>query len=156
MCKIAQQDPGNGERLWVKSVFPLRALVSRQPGSTIFVFDDEPVIASNLVAILTLKGFRARCFTPPLEALRADRFEAQDTLMSDVMMPEVCRIDLAILMTEQFPNCRVLFFSGQSATSDPLKVTREREYDFRLLSKRPYIRRSILDESTKLIAHFAA
>jgi DNA-binding NarL/FixJ family response regulator len=64
--------------------------------------------------------------------------------MSDVMMPEVCRIDLAILMTEQFPNCRVLFFSGQSATSDPLKVTREREYDLRLLSKRPYIRRSIL------------
>jgi DNA-binding NtrC family response regulator len=104
-------------------------------GSTKYVVDDEPAIGTSLVAILALKGFHAKCFTSPLEALKAVRSEPRDILVSDVMMLGVCGIDLAILMTERFPKCRVLLFSGQATTSDLLKTAHNKGYDFRLLSK---------------------
>jgi CheY-like chemotaxis protein len=43
------------------------------PHSCIVIVDDEPVIASSLAAILRMKGFSARFFTCPLEALAAAR-----------------------------------------------------------------------------------
>jgi ActR/RegA family two-component response regulator len=48
------------------------------PGSRIFVVDDEPIIASSLAAIMRMKGFSARIFSSPLEALAAARSESPD------------------------------------------------------------------------------
>jgi DNA-binding NtrC family response regulator len=98
------------------------------PGSRIFVVDDEPVIASSLAAILRMNGFSARFFTCPLEALKAARSESPDLVISDVAMPGISGVDLAIQMRAQYPNCKILLFSGQAATLDlmegaALKVT---------------------------------
>ncbi len=107
------------------------------PGSVsrIFVVDDEPVIASSLAAILQMNGFSARFFTCPLEALAAARSESPDLIISDVAMPDISGIDLAIQMRAQHPNCKILLFSGQAGTSDLLESARARGYDFRLLQK---------------------
>jgi len=103
--------------------------------SRIFVVDDEPVIASSLAAILQMNGFSARFFTCPLEALAAARSESPDLIISDVAMPDISGIDLAIQMRAQHPNCKILLFSGQAGTSDLLESARARGYDFRLLQK---------------------
>jgi DNA-binding NtrC family response regulator len=105
------------------------------PGSRIFVVDDEPVIASSLAAILRMNGFPARSFTSPLEALTAARSESPDLIISDVTMPGISGIDLAIQMRAQYPNCKILLFSGQATTLDLLESARARGYDFRLLQK---------------------
>jgi DNA-binding NtrC family response regulator len=103
--------------------------------SRIFVVDDEPVIASSLAAILQMNGFSARFFTCPLEALAAARSESPDLIISDVAMPDISGLDLAIQMRAQYPNCKILLFSGQAGTSDLLESARARGYDFRLLQK---------------------
>lgn len=105
------------------------------PGSRVFVVDDEHVIATSLVAILKLNGFSAKSFTCAREALNEARLQAPDLLISDVVMPDISGIDLAILMTAQCPGCKVLLFSGQATTSDLLQAAREKGYNFRLLSK---------------------
>src|SRR6202453_1248867 len=105
------------------------------PGSRIFVVDDEPVIASSLAAILQMNGFSARFFTCPLKALAAARSESPDLVISDVAMPGISGIDLAIQMRAQHPNCKILLFSGQAATLDLLEGARAQGYDFRLLQK---------------------
>jgi CheY-like chemotaxis protein len=109
--------------------------VSPRSGSCIFVVDDEPVIASSLAAILRMNGFYARFFTCPLEALAAARSESPDLVISDVAMPGISGIDLAIQMRAQYPNCMILLFSGQVATLDLLEDARAQGYDFRLLQK---------------------
>ena len=109
--------------------------MSPRSGSCIFVVDDEPVIASSLAAILQMNGFSARFFTCPLEALAAARSESPDLVISDVAMPGISGIDLAIHMRAQYPNCKILLFSGQAATLDLLEGARVQGYDFRLLQK---------------------
>jgi hypothetical protein len=50
-------------------------------------------------------------------------------------MPGIYGIDLAIQMRAQYTNCKILLFSGQTATSDLLEHARAQVYDFRLLQK---------------------
>lgn len=106
----------------------------RQP--LVFVVDDEDVIASTLAMILRSHGgFEARAFTQPLVALQAAQAEAPDLLISDVVMPALSGIELAIQVQKQFPSCKVLLFSGQAATAGLLETARENGYDFEILLK---------------------
>jgi CheY-like chemotaxis protein len=103
--------------------------------SRVFVVDDERVIASTLTTILQVSGYDARCFVNPLEALEAARTAEPNLLISDVLMPELSGIDLAIRLKEQYPTCKVLLFSGQAMTADLLASAREQGHDFQLLAK---------------------
>jgi CheY-like chemotaxis protein len=60
----------------------------------------------------------------PLEALTTARSQAPDLLISDVVMPDIHRIELAIRMRMQFPTCKILPFSGQAVTADLLENPR--------------------------------
>lgn len=109
-----------------------------QPGKQprVFVVDDEDVIASTLAMILrTQGGFEARAFTMPLDALDAARLDAPDLLISDVVMPHLSGIELAIQVREHCPDCKVLLFSGQAATADMLETARANGNEFELLLK---------------------
>jgi CheY-like chemotaxis protein len=121
-----------------------RTYVSSGPVPHIFVVDDEPVIASTLAAILQMNGFSAKFFTCPLEALTAARLKAPDLLISDVAMPGISGVDLAIQMRVQYPRCKILLFSGQAATMDLLEDARAQGHDFDLLLKPvpPFLRLS--------------
>jgi CheY-like chemotaxis protein len=101
----------------------------------VYVVDDEPIIASTLAAILKLAGYDAHFFVSPLKALEAAGSKSPDLLISDVVMAELNGIDLAILMTSRFPECKILLFSGQATTCDLLEKAHEKGYRFRLLSK---------------------
>jgi CheY-like chemotaxis protein len=101
----------------------------------IFVVDDEPVIASTLAAILQMHGFSATFFTSPLEALAAARAKSPDLLISDVEMPDLSGIELAIKMKAQYPKCKILLFSGRPSTLDLLESARAQGHNFDLLLK---------------------
>lgn len=101
----------------------------------VFVVDDEKTIASTLATILQLSGFTARFFVHPREALHAASTDPPDVLISDVMMPELSGIDLAIQVQRICPACRILLLSGQASTADLLQAAREKGHHFALLSK---------------------
>jgi len=109
--------------------------VSKKQIVRIFVVDDERVIAETLAMILQQSGFAAKFFTDPLEALTFARSDAPDLLITDVMMPRLSGIELAIQMKEQCPKCKILLFSGCADTVDLLKTAREQGHNFHLLSK---------------------
>lgn len=107
-----------------------RGIVGQTPQSRlVFVVDDESMIASTLALILQHQDFEARPFTEPLEALQATCFETPDLLITDVIMPMLSGIDLATQVKERCPNCKVLLFSGHSATANLLNSSLGREFE---------------------------
>jgi DNA-binding NtrC family response regulator len=101
----------------------------------VFVVDDERTISSTLARILCLQGFDATPFTLPLEALEAARSEAPDLLISDVVMPRLSGVELAIQVQECCPDCKVLLFSGQATTASMLETANANGHHFELLQK---------------------
>lgn len=85
--------------------------------------------------ILRQDGFSATSFTNPLKALEAAGTEAPDILISDVVMPELSGIELASQVRKNCPDCKVLLFSGQTATFNLLETARADGQDFDLILK---------------------
>ena len=101
----------------------------------IFVVDDEYVISSTLTSIFCLHGFDATGFVEPVQALRAARTQAPDLLLTDIEMPLLSGIDLAIQVQADCPNCQILLFSGQSAAADLLELARSKGHRFEFIPK---------------------
>ena len=101
----------------------------------IYVVDDEKLIAMTLAAILIKSGFAAFAFTSPMNALEAAFETPPDLLITDVIMPEMSGIALAIQIKSTCPESKVLLFSGLAATVDLLEVARHDGHDFTLLAK---------------------
>jgi FixJ family two-component response regulator len=112
-----------------------RRNVSSQRLPRIFVVDDERLIASTLAVIFNRNGYSARCFTEPMEALAAAHSDVPDLLISDVAMSGCSGVDLAIAMRAQYPQCKIMLFSGQVATQGLLENARAQGHDFHLLPK---------------------
>ena len=82
-----------------------------------------------------MHGFSATFFTSPLEALAAARAKSPDLLISDVDMPSISGIELAIRMKALHPTCQIMLFSGQPSAFDLLNSARAQGHDFDLLLK---------------------
>jgi CheY-like chemotaxis protein len=82
-----------------------------QTEPVVFVVDDEEIIAKTLAIILSGSGFYAKSFTDPSVALAEARKMEPNLLITDVSMPGMSGIDLAIEMKRVYPKCKTLLFS---------------------------------------------
>jgi DNA-binding response OmpR family regulator len=101
----------------------------------ILVVDDEPVIADTLSTILSRSGYCARPAYDGKTALALARVLRPALVISDVVMPGMSGIELALALETLVPKCKVLLFSGQAATVDLLVRAREMGHDFAILNK---------------------
>jgi DNA-binding response OmpR family regulator len=101
----------------------------------VLIVDDEAVIADTLAVILKQAGFTTMVAYDGQNALGMVKGVAPDLLLTDVVMPGLSGVDLAIAVREHVPNCRILLFSGQAATADLLSQAAKKGHDFTLLSK---------------------
>jgi DNA-binding NtrC family response regulator len=101
----------------------------------ILVVDDETVIADTLSVILSRNGFMVLTAYDGKGALELARMCPPNLLLTDVVMPGLTGIELAVMLTNAYPKCKVLLFSGQAATVDLLASAKEQGYDFNLILK---------------------
>ncbi len=101
----------------------------------IYVVDDEKIIAETLALILNKAGLKAKAFEDPLAALEAAKVAAPALLITDVMMPGMTGVDLAIEICNLYPNCKALLFSGKAATAALLEESRSQGHEFEFLTK---------------------
>ncbi|HUA99534.1 MAG TPA: response regulator [Terracidiphilus sp.] len=101
----------------------------------VLVVDDESVIADTLTEILSRSGYAAMAAYDGTGALESALLAPPALLISDVVLPGMSGIELAIQMRRIYPDCKTLLFSGQASTSDMLAAAHRDGHEFTLLTK---------------------
>jgi CheY-like chemotaxis protein len=114
---------------------PRKEPISPREPRLVLVVDDEKVIADTLSAILKNSGFAVMTAYDGEAALALASVVPPDLLITDVAMPGMNGIDLAIALSQLIPDCKILLFSGQASTIDLLDSARHQGHHFNLLTK---------------------
>jgi CheY-like chemotaxis protein len=101
----------------------------------ILVVDDQRLIANTIVEIFQNAGFEAVAAYDGWSALEIAGRLRPDLLLSDVLMPQMNGVQLAIAMRRNHPETKILLFTGQAGISEILLEGKEKGYEFELLPK---------------------
>jgi CheY-like chemotaxis protein len=101
----------------------------------VLVVDDEKRIADTLCEILRAYEFDAVAAYDGWAALRAIPHFAPDYLLSDVLMPHMNGVELAIAARNICSSVKILLFSGQAGIADILESGKQRGFTFPMIAK---------------------
>jgi DNA-binding NtrC family response regulator len=101
----------------------------------IFVVDDELEIAKMLTVVLQMNLFDAIAYTDPHEALEAAKAAPPDYIISDIVMPGLTGIELAIRVRTEIPKCKILLFSGHMGAPALIEEAKASGHFFNLVEK---------------------
>ncbi len=125
----------NFPKIPLSQAAPQLLLLDTPRPPVVLVVDDEAMVADTVVAILQKHCYAASAAYSAEEALETVKVIPPDYLITDIVMPGMSGIDLAITVRESIPDCKVLLFSGYAQTSylsdDPRRV----QYNLPLLTK---------------------
>ncbi|WP_263357278.1 response regulator [Acidicapsa ligni] len=102
---------------------------------TVLVVDDERRIADTLKEILEMNGFHVVAAYDGWDALETVAHFQPDYVLSDVLMPRMNGVELAISLRKMFPTTRILLFSGQAGISEILMDGYRQGFEFELIAK---------------------
>jgi DNA-binding NtrC family response regulator len=118
----------------------------------VLIVDDERTIADTLAEIFSTRcGYETRAVYTAEEAMNMLAEWYPDLAILDVVLPKMNGIDLAILLTAQYPACQLLLFSGQQCTVDLLEEATRKGYKFDVLAK-PSHPTVIIETAARLLA----
>lgn len=121
----------------------------------VLVVDDESAIADTLCEILSRSGYAAMAAYDGNDALETALVTPPEMLITDVVLPGMSGIELAITIRRIFPDCKILLFSGQASTADLLASAKGQGHHFTLLSK-PVHPRDLLAYVSESLKHHAS
>src|SRR5690349_4402318 len=123
--------------------FPNSGLLAKSKGAagqrlrrTVFVVDDESLIADTLAEILNDSGdFDAIALHGGESALELAQTTPPDILITDLVMPGINGIELARSIYSQYPKTRIVLLSGQAQARDLVKEANHEGHPFELWAK---------------------
>jgi CheY-like chemotaxis protein len=101
----------------------------------ILIVDDERRIADTSALILQGAGYETAVAYDATSGLARCREFHPQLVLTDVVMPGMSGIEMAIAIRHEFPRCAILLISGQAATADMLESARQEGHSFELLAK---------------------
>jgi DNA-binding NtrC family response regulator len=127
--------------------FQRNALSDNSYKSRVLIVDDERTIADTLAMVFKIKGHEAMASYSAESAVELIETFEPDVVLSDVIMGKMTGVDLAIYLSRARPECKVILFSGQTATANLLAEAGRKGHDFRLLAK-PIHPEKLIEEVT--------
>ena len=103
--------------------------------ATVLVVDDERVIADTMTEILRRSGFNAICAYDGVSALELALQVGPDLVLTDVVMPRMNGVQLAIAIRKALPATEILLLSGQAGITEIVEGGRKEGYLFELIAK---------------------
>jgi DNA-binding NtrC family response regulator len=103
--------------------------------SRILVVDGESVAADTLAEVLRRNGYAAETAYDGNGALQKVLLSPPELVITDVSLPGMSGVQLAITLKRVYPDCKILLYSGQTSTPELIRSPHCAPYDFTLLSK---------------------
>ena len=97
--------------------------------------DDEKLIADTFAKIFSQEGYEARAAHSAEQALELISRWIPNLAIIDVRLPGMSGLDLAVRLKVEYPDCRLLLFSGHPSTTEVLDVAHENGHSFDILAK---------------------
>ncbi len=101
----------------------------------VLVVDDETLIADSVAAILNRNGYDAVARYSGLAAIEYLEKKRPDIVVTDIMLPDLDGVRVALTVREVLPQTRVVLFSGHVSTTQLLELNSAAANSFELLSK---------------------
>ena len=101
----------------------------------VLVVDDEELITETLREILRRAGFDVQIASDGWAALEVVPVFRPHYLLTDVLMPRMNGVELAIAVRKMFPETRIFLFSGQAGISEILLNGKRQGFQFELIQK---------------------
>ncbi len=101
----------------------------------VLVVDDESLVVETLRIIFNSNGLAVITAEDGAAALEMARLMPPDVLISDVAMPGMSGLDLAVEVRNALPDCDIILFSGEPSTCDRVVQYHAQGYDFVTLIK---------------------
>lgn len=111
------------------------AVETQRDRPSVLLVDDEPLIVETLTEILEEAGFRVLPAYDGWAALEKVTHCRPDYLLSDVLMPKMNGVELAIAIRKMYPSTRIMLFSGQAGILDILLDGQRQGFEFELIAK---------------------
>jgi DNA-binding response OmpR family regulator len=112
-----------------------KSLSNGKQSLTVMIVDDEETLANTTAEILNAAGFYAFVAYDGETALDLAAKLLPDILLTDVVMPNMNGVELALAVEDKFPQTTVILFSGQAGTSDIIDRAQAEGHSFELLAK---------------------
>src|SRR3954465_11189791 len=90
----------------------------------VLVVDADPAEADSLVGLLKRAGYAAEAAYDGKTALEMGLLVPPELLLTDVAMPGMDGVELAIAVRKAVPDCKVLLLSGKGACRNLAPVAR--------------------------------
>ena len=111
------------------------AVETQRQRPTVLLVDDETLIVDTLTEILEGAGFLVLPAYDGWTALEKVAHHRPDYLLSDVLMPKMNGVELAIAIRKMYPSTRIMLFSGQAGISEILLDGQRKGFEFELIAK---------------------
>src|SRR3954453_6968851 len=108
---------------------------SKRKKTAVLVVDDERLIADTMTEILQRSGFRAACAYDGQSALELALQLNPDFVLSDVVMPHMNGVELAIAIRNALPDAEIILLSGRGGVRDTRERGRKDRSPLELLPK---------------------
>jgi DNA-binding NtrC family response regulator len=109
--------------------------IGRMTVARILIVDDERTIADTLSTIFRKVGYEAFTAYNGLLGLDAARNLVPNIVLSDVLMPGLDGVTMAMEIRSTLPDVQILLFSGQAATVELLHDAEEKGFHFEIMQK---------------------
>ena len=106
----------NTARVKRRPVASQRGNQRTEAGRRILVVDDDRNVADSVAFMLSHEGYKATARYSASEAIELSRSIKPDVVISDIVMPGIDGIDMAVAIRSFLPSCKILLFSGEVLT----------------------------------------
>jgi DNA-binding NtrC family response regulator len=108
---------------------------SENKKTVVMVVDDEPVVRETILEILQDEGFEALGMSNAAQALLWVERIRPNVLLSDIVMPGMNGIDMAVQVARILPQCRIILFTGHASGPSLLENARAQGHEFEVFAK---------------------